>query len=115
MRKPGAATVGIDADIGGEDVTSGIFDRHFAVNARASWLPVREFGGLGITADLVNPGTIDTGWMTDEVGEALLARTPACRLGTRADTAALVSFPLCSSGLSITGELVKSYDGFSAL
>jgi hypothetical protein len=72
LREQGAATFGIDADIGGEDVTSGIFgiaetlgpvhplvlchahstnagilaetiesfDHHFAVNARASWLPL---------------------------------------------------------------------------
>jgi len=114
LREQGAATVGIDADIGGEDVASGIFDRHFAVNARASWLLVREFGGLGITAHLVNPGPIDTGWMTDEVGEALLARTPACRPGTPADTAALVSFLLSSDGQWITGQRVKSDGGFSA-
>jgi 3-oxoacyl-[acyl-carrier protein] reductase len=62
----------------------------------------------------VNPGPIDTGWMTDGVREALLAHTPACRLGTPADTAALVSFLRSSDGQWITGQLVKSDGGFSA-
>jgi 3-oxoacyl-[acyl-carrier protein] reductase len=189
LREQGAATVGIDADLGDEDVPSGVFDiaetlgpvralvlshahstnagilaetiesfdRHFAVNARATWLLIREFGrrflgdqgrivaltsdalhdeiaygaskaaldrivfaaarefgGLGITANLVNPGPIDTGWMTDDVREALLARTPACRLGTPADTAALVSFLLSPDGQWVTGQLLKSDGGFSA-
>lgn len=33
----------------------------------------REFGSFGVTANLVNPGPIDTGWTTDEAREALLA------------------------------------------
>ncbi|MDQ1597991.1 MAG: 3-oxoacyl-[acyl-carrier protein] reductase [Microbacteriaceae bacterium] len=162
-----------------ESVNAGIltttvesFDRHLAVNARGSWLLVREFarrfdnggsgsdglvgdgllgnGGrivaltsdaihdevaygaskgaldrvifaaarelapLGVTANLVNPGPVDTGWMADEVREALREATPAGRLGTPRDTAALVSFLLSADGEWITGQLIKSDGGFGA-
>lgn len=141
------------------------FDRHIAVNARASWLLIREFalrfttrqdaigiqiagrivgltsdaihnelsygaskGALdrtvftaarefaeaGITANLVNPGPVDTGWMTDDVRQWVLERTPAGRGGRPTDTAALVSFLLSSDAQWITGQLLKSDGGFSA-
>ena len=139
------------------DATIESFDRHFAVNTRASWLLIRElarriddrparilaltsdaihneiaygaskgaldrivfaaareFGARGITANLVNPGPIDTGWMTDDVRDILLARTPAGRLGTPADTAALVAFLLSADGGWITGQLLRSDGGFGA-
>lgn len=113
-------------DSGLLDTTVEAFDRHFAVNARASWLLIREYGlrfrtasgnatapgsgaatgrivaltsdhtvgnlpygasraldritlaaahelaHLGVTANVVNPGPIDTGWMTDDLREALI-------------------------------------------
>ncbi len=134
------------------------FDRHFAVNTRASWLLIREFvkrfdssgggrivaltsdaihnevaygaskgaldrilfaaarefGPRGITANLVNPGPIDTGWMTASVSAELLARTPSDRLGRPTDTAALVAFLLSADGGWITGQLIKSDGGFGA-
>ncbi|HEX4056878.1 MAG TPA: SDR family oxidoreductase [Galbitalea sp.] len=147
-----------------EDIESGIldttvenFDKHFAINSRASWLLIREFamrlaapsgrivaltsdhtsfnlpygaskGALdriviaaateladkGITANVVNPGPIDTGWMTPESAVKLAAQTPLGRLGTPRDTAALVSFLLSGDGGWITGQLLKSDGGLSA-
>ncbi len=141
------------------DTTIESFDRHLAVNARASWLLIREFGrrfagstgagrlvaltsdaihdevaygaskgaldrvvlaaarefaGLGITANLVNPGPVDTGWMTDDVRDWVLERTPAGRGGRPADTASLVAFLLSEDGQWINGQLLKSDGGFSA-
>ncbi|MEY2847706.1 MAG: hypothetical protein RI885_371 [Actinomycetota bacterium] len=157
-----------------ESVDSGIltttvdsFDRHFAVNTRASWLLIAEFarrleaqGGaegrgaatpagrivaltsdhtvhnlpygaskgaldriviaaarelahLGITANVVNPGPVDTGWMDDGVRAALLARQPTGRLGVPQDTADLVAFLLSDRGGWISGQLIKSDGGFS--
>lgn len=137
------------------------FDRHFAVNVRASWqliaefarqvpqahpqprgrivaltsdhtvhnLPygaskgaldrivlaaARELGHLGITANVVNPGPIDTGWMDDEIREQVAARQPTGRLGTPADTADLVAFLLSAHGGWINGQLLKSDGGYSA-
>lgn len=81
---------------------------------RVIFAAARELAPLGITANLVNPGPIDTGWMTDEVREVLLRATPAGRLGTPRDTAALVSFLLSADGGWITGQLIKSDGGFGA-
>jgi 3-oxoacyl-[acyl-carrier protein] reductase len=81
---------------------------------RVVFAAARELAPLGITANLVNPGPVDTGWMTDEVREALREATPAGRLGTPRDTAALVSFLLSEDGEWITGQLIKSDGGFGA-
>lgn len=48
-----------------------------------------------MTANVVNPGPVDTGWMNDELRETLVRGTPLGRLGTPRDTAHLVEF-LCS-------------------
>jgi 3-oxoacyl-[acyl-carrier protein] reductase len=140
------------------DTTVESFDRHFAVNARATWLLVREFArrfpgppgtgrivaltsdhtvhnlpygaskgaldrivlaaarelaDLGITANVINPGPIDTGWMSDEIRAAGVAATPAGRLGTPADTSNLVSFLCSERGGWINGQLLLSNGGFA--
>ncbi|WP_405982732.1 SDR family oxidoreductase [Streptomyces sp. NBC_00158] len=145
-------------DSGLLDTTVESFDRHFAVNARATWLLIREYGRrfrgaagtgrvigltsdhtvgnlpygaskgaldrivlaaahelarLGITANVVNPGPVDTGWMSDGVREHLLGRTPLGRLGTPRDTADLVGFLCSPQGRWINGQLLKSDGGFS--
>ena len=145
------------------DTTLAEFDRHFAINTRASWqliaefarqLPQREpdatinhgrivaltsdhtahnlpYGAskgaldriviaaakelahLGISSNAVNPGPIDTGWMTDEVRETLTAMQPSGRLGTPHDVADLVSFLLSPSGGWVTGQLLTTNGGFA--
>ena len=147
-----------------ESVDSGIldtslesFERHFAVNTRASWqliagfarqasddggaivaltsdhtafnLPygaskgaldriviaaARELGPLGISANVLNPGPVDTGWMDDGIREAVLARQPTGRMGTPADVAGTVAFLLSPAGRWVSGQLIKSDGGFSA-
>ncbi|GAQ55774.1 SDR family oxidoreductase [Streptomyces acidiscabies] len=149
-----------------ESVDSGIldtsvesFDLHFAVNARASWLLIREFGRrfdaphgtgrivaltsdhtvhnlpygaskgaldritqaaahelahLGITANVVNPGPVDTGWMNDGIRASVLARTPLGRTGTPQDTAHLVNFLCSPEGQWVNGQLLKSNGGFAS-
>jgi len=144
-------------DSGLLDTTVDSFDRHFAVNARASWLLIREFGlrfrgphgtgrivsltsdalvgnvpygaskgaldritlaaareygHLGISANAINPGPVDTGWMSDEVRAGCLARTPLGRLGTPQDTARLVSFLCSPQGGWVNGQLLYSNGGF---
>jgi 3-oxoacyl-[acyl-carrier protein] reductase len=145
-------------DSGLLDTTVESFDRHFAVNARASWLLIREFGRrfagepgtgriialtsdhtvdnlpygaskgaldritlaaarelahLGITANVINPGPIDTGWMSDELRGFVLERTPRGRLGTPRDTAHLVDFLCSPEGDWINGQLLLSNGGLS--
>ena len=147
----------VDSDLLSTTVES--FDRHFAVNARASWLLVKAFAGqlrqldgsarivaltsdhttfnlpygaskgaldrivlaaarelaqLKVTANVINPGPIDTGWMSDELRRDLTAQTPLGRLGRPQDTAALISFLLSKEGGWINGQLLFSDGGFKS-
>nr|WP_309236499.1 SDR family oxidoreductase [Streptomyces sp. CAI 127] len=157
-------------DSGLLDTTVEAFDRHFAVNSRASWLLIREYGlrfrgatgstaagteprtatgrivaltsdhtvgnlpygaskgaldritlaaahelaHLGVTANVVNPGPVDTGWMTDDLRESLIRGTPLGRLGTPRDTAHLVDFLCSPEGQWVNGQLLKSNGGAAA-
>ena len=148
-----------------ESVDSGLldtsvesFDRHFAVNARATWLLIREFGlrfrgaygsgriisltsdhtvhnlpygaskgaldritlaaaqefaNLGLTANAINPGPVDTGWMSGDLRAECMRQTPLGRLGTPQDTAHLVDFLCSPQGGWINGQLLHSNGGFS--
>jgi 3-oxoacyl-[acyl-carrier protein] reductase len=145
-------------DSGLLDTTVESFDRHFAVNARATWLLIREYGRrfqgmpgsgriisltsdhtvgnlpygaskgaldritlaaaqelahLGVTANVINPGPVDTGWMTDEIRESAVRQTPLGRLGTPKDTAHLVEFLCSPQGQWINGQLLMSNGGFA--
>jgi 3-oxoacyl-[acyl-carrier protein] reductase len=135
------------------------FDRHVAVNARASWLLVRELalrftGPVGrgrivaltsdavvgnipygaskaaldriviaaarelaaqrITANAVNPGPVDTGWMSEELRSKILRANPRGRLGVATDTANLVSFLCSPEGEWVNGQLLHSDGGLHA-
>lgn len=152
-------------DSGLLDTTVAAFDRHFAVNARASWLLIREYGlrfrgepgsrsggpragtgrivaltsdhtvgnlpygaskgaldritlaaahelaHLGVTANVINPGPVDTGWMNDDLRAAITQGTPLGRLGTPQDTAHLVDFLCSPQGQWVNGQLLKSNGG----
>ncbi|MFE4949873.1 SDR family oxidoreductase [Leifsonia sp. NPDC056665] len=71
-----------------------------------------ELAHLGITANLINPGPIDTGWMTPGLAETLAGETALGRLGRPQDTADLVAFLLSPSGGWINGQLLHSNGGF---
>lgn len=141
--------------------TTESWDRHFAVNARATWLLVKAFaeqlplgvaagevggrivaltsdhtvhntpygaskGALdrlvvaaaveladrGVRANVINPGPVDTGWMTEETRASGTAATPAGRLGTPEDTANLVRFLLSDKGSWINGQVLYDNGGF---
>jgi 3-oxoacyl-[acyl-carrier protein] reductase len=145
-------------DSGLLDTTIESFDRHFAVNARAGWLLIREFGRrfagpsgtgriisltsdhtvgnlpygaskgaldritlaaarelahLGVTANVINPGPVDTGWMSEEIREHCVRSTPLGRLGTPQDTAHLVDFLCSREGGWINGQLLMSNGGLA--
>lgn len=144
----------VDSDI--ETTTVESFDRHMAVNARATWQLVqtfaRQFPGptgsgrivsitsdhtagnlpygaskgamdrivlaaaielaeLGVTANVINPGATDTGWMSPEIETAVRARNVQPRIGMPADTANLVSFLCSDQGQWINGQLLYSDGG----
>jgi 3-oxoacyl-[acyl-carrier protein] reductase len=152
-------------DSGLLDTTVESFDRHFAVNARASWLLLREFAlryqgpaadtgqdaegrivaltsdhtagnlpygaskgaldrivlaaarelaGRGITANVINPGPVDTGWLTPELHASLVAASPLGRISRPQDTASLVAFLCSADGGWINGQLLYSDGGLHA-
>jgi 3-oxoacyl-[acyl-carrier protein] reductase len=140
------------------------WDRHFAVNARATWLLIKAFAEqlrevpepdaevrgrivaltsdhtannlpygaskgaldriviaaatelaqLRVRANVINPGPVDTGWMSDEIRARCVAETPAGRLGTAEDTAYLVRFLLSDRGSWINGQLLYSNGGHNS-
>ena len=141
------------------DTTVESFDRHLAVNARATWLLVREFAlrlpkdsrcsrivaltsdhtvgnlpygaskaaldrivissarelaGRGVTANVINPGPVDTGWITDGLRASLVAQNPLGRVGLPQDTAALVSFLCSADGGWVNGQVLYSDGGLHA-
>ena len=142
------------------DTTVESFDRHYAVNVRATWLLLKEYAErfpaertgrgrvvaltsdhvvhnlpygatkgaldrivlaaarelqhLRLTANVVNPGPVDTGWMDDELRQRILDETPLGRGGTPRDTAALVSFLLSPEGGWVNGQLLCSDGGLHA-
>ncbi|WP_417510181.1 SDR family oxidoreductase [Microbacterium sp.] len=74
----------------------------------------RELGPHGISANVVNPGPIDTGWMDDETRTTLTAQHPLGRSGTPRDIASVTSFLLSEEGRWISGQLLHVDGGFSA-
>ncbi len=74
----------------------------------------RELGPRGISANVVNPGPVDTGWMDDETRETLTAAHPLGRLGTPTDIAAVVAFLVSPEGRWVSGQLLQTDGAFSA-
>jgi 3-oxoacyl-[acyl-carrier protein] reductase len=70
-----------------------------------------ELAPLGITANLINPGATDTGWMNDEVRAAVATRNLQPRVGLPRDSANLVRFLLGPDGGWINGQLLFSDGG----
>ena len=142
------------------DTTVESFDRHYAVNVRATWLLLKAFaeqvepgtetpggsvialtsdhtvhnlpygatkGALdrlvlagtheladrGIRTNVINPGPIDTGWMTDEIRASGAAATPGGELGGPQTVADLVRFLVSERGAWIRGQLLHSNGGFA--
>jgi len=66
----------------------------------------------GITVNAVNPGPTDSGWMTDEVKEALRPKFGLGRIGLPADVARLVAFLASKEAGWMTGQVIHSEGGF---
>ena len=74
----------------------------------------RELGSMNISANAVNPGPVDTGWMNDEIRRVVLADQPQGRLGEPADIANVVAFLVSKPGRWVSGQLLHIDGGFSA-
>ncbi len=70
-----------------------------------------ELADLGITANVINPGPIDTGWMDGGIREAVRRSNLQDRLGTPSDTSDLVRFLLSDRGGWINAQLLVSDGG----
>jgi len=66
----------------------------------------------GITVNAVNPGPTDTGWMSDDLKQALLGRFPTGRIGQPDDAARLIAFLAGDDAAWITGQIIHSEGGF---
>ena len=74
----------------------------------------RELGPFRISANVLNPGPVDTGWMDAGIRQALTLRHPLGRLGEPSDIAEVVAFLVSPAGRWISGQLIQSDGGFSA-
>jgi len=80
---------------------------------RITLAAAHELAHLGITANAINLGPVDTGWMTGDLRQSVLRQIPLGRLGTARDTAHLVDFLCSPEGGWINGQLLMSNGGFS--
>ncbi|WP_090851425.1 SDR family oxidoreductase [Nocardioides lianchengensis] len=74
----------------------------------------RELGPSGVSANVVNPGPIDTGWMDDETRNSVAEYTPLGRLGTPRDIGGVVSFLVSQEGRWVSGQLLQTDGAYSA-
>ena len=70
-----------------------------------------ELKPLGITANVINPGATDTGWMSEEQMASVRRSTPLGRVGLPQDCANLVKFLCAEDGGWINGQLLYSNGG----
>lgn len=71
-----------------------------------------ELAPLHITVNAIDPGPTDSGWMTEEVKNALLPQFPMGRIGLPEDAARLIAFLASDDSQWITGEIIHSRGGF---
>jgi 3-oxoacyl-[acyl-carrier protein] reductase len=143
-------------DSGLLDTTTASLDLHYAVNVRATWALLREYGlrfdgrvasgrivamtsdhtvgnvpygatkgaldrivlaaarelaHLRVSANVINPGATDTGWMDEDLIASVTAATPLGRVGRPEDVANLVSFLCSDEGGWVNGQLLRSDGG----
>ncbi len=68
--------------------------------------------GQGITVNTVNPGPVDTDYLTGADYEAVAARFPSGRWGMPDDPARLIAWLATDEAGWITGEVINSEGGF---
>lgn len=72
-----------------------------------------ELAEFGITANVINPGGTDTGWMSPDIVELVLDRNLQPRVGVPQDCANLVRFLCSEEGQWINAQLLYSDGGLT--
>ena len=72
-----------------------------------------ELIDAGITVNTVNPGPVDTGYVTEADREATAAMFPQGRWGEPDDAARLITWLLTDEARWITGQVINSEGGFA--
>lgn len=67
----------------------------------------------GIRVNTVNPGPVDTGWLTPDLERSLAPQLPFGRLGQPEDPARLIAWLATDEARWITGQVINSEGGFA--
>ncbi|CAM5310157.1 3-ketoacyl-ACP reductase [Streptomyces spiroverticillatus] len=70
------------------------------------------FADLGVTVNAVNPGPVDTGYLTGEVYDTIASMFPAGRWGMPDDPARLLAWLATDEAAWVTGRVIDSEGGF---
>jgi 3-oxoacyl-[acyl-carrier protein] reductase len=62
---------------------------------------------LGVTVNAIDPGPIDTGWMTADLRASLASASPAGRLARPDDLASVVRLLCADAAAGITGRIIR--------
>lgn len=71
----------------------------------------RELAPFGITANVVSPGPIQTGWISPTLEAAILPDIPLGRLGTPEDVADVIVFLASQQARWLTGQVLHAGGG----
>ncbi len=72
-----------------------------------------QLADQNIAVNTVNPGPVDTGYMTEEVWEAIKPKFPFGRFGQPEDPARLIAWLLTEEACWISGQVINSEGGFA--
>jgi 3-oxoacyl-[acyl-carrier protein] reductase len=65
-----------------------------------------ELADLGITANMVHPPVTDTGWVTDEVRQAVAASATHVHVATPQEVADVICYLVSDAAALITGNVI---------
>lgn len=70
-----------------------------------------ELGRYNITANIISPGPIQTGWINEELEQRIIAETPMGRVGYPEDIADVIVFLASHQGRWVTGQMISVSGG----
>lgn len=70
-----------------------------------------ELGAYGITANIVSPGPIQTGWISPEQEARVVKETPLGRVGQPEDVADVIVFLASEQGRWVSGQMISVSGG----